>query len=314
MPRPRSLSRPRVWLLAVALALVGICTAAAAADAFIYLGGVGSRNNGKYVGRATTAGKKVNQQFINTRSAVKGLVTQGSYLYWVNGNGNIARAKTNGRGLNRNFIANAGATNLAVSSSYLYWVTNQSGVGRANLNGSSPNPSFIPGSSANTAGAGIAVDSSYIYWSVDTTSNWSNAGAAIARANLDGSSPNLSFMTGTIGVGSIAVNAGNIFWASSQAQPEDGLTCSIGSANINGSSPNPNFIGNATPKAAITQVGGLALSGSFIYWTDTGIEQGPGTIPSYTSGSVGRAKLNGTSATDSFIRRLNFNISSVAVS
>ncbi|MGA8298148.1 MAG: hypothetical protein WB817_01630, partial [Terriglobales bacterium] len=83
-------------------------------------------NNGT-IGRATTTGTGVNEDFITTGEGVggAGLTVDTNYIYWTGANGgsatNIGRANLDGSGVNDTFIT--GATNpcgVAVSATNIY--------------------------------------------------------------------------------------------------------------------------------------------------------------------------------------------------
>ena len=100
---------------------------------------------------------------------------------------------------------------------------------------------------------GLAVDANFIYWA-DVN------GQTIGRANLDGSSPNPSFISSTYAVGpvGVAVNATSVYWTNSKNN-------TIGRANLDGSSPVANLIVNgvAGPQS-------IAVDSRFIYWANGG--------------------------------------------
>ena len=120
----------------------------------------------------------------------------------------------------------------------------------------------------------------HLYWTKNA------AAGVIGRANLNGTSPNQTFITGGSSVRSVAVDHSYIYWAN------HGLN-TIGRANLNGTSPNENFI--TAPNAAA-----VAVDGSHIYWANS------------TDGTIGRANLNGTSPNQNFITGAS-NTTGVAV-
>ncbi len=239
-------------------------------------------------------------------------------LYWTNaGNGTIARANSDGSGVNENFIAStAYYTGLAVDGQHIYWNTG-SATARANLDGSGVNDSFIPDSGAlavngqyvywshspgtgtasiyraNLDGSGIdktfitgldggnvtgiAVDGQYIYWS----NYWDSA---IGRAKLDGSDVNQRFINGTHTPLGIAVDAHHIYWAIT-------FDNTIGRANIDGSGADLKFITGVD--ASGNQPVSVAVDGQHIYWTNGG------------DGTIGRADLDGSGVDQSFITGAN---------
>jgi hypothetical protein len=164
----------------------------------------------------------------------------------------------------------------------------------------------------------------FVYWSL----NPSAGNGMIGRANLDGSSPNFTFLHGLFGAQGIAVDSNFIYWANGPFQ--------IGRAPLSGGSPNGSFIvGARSPTVlAVDSVHG------FIYWVDkadgtigraplsggsTGIDNslidtlGPATgvavdsthgfvywtrNPSAGNGSIGRANLDGSSPNFTLLRGL----------
>src|SRR5262249_38875879 len=111
--------------------------------------------------------------------------------------------------------------------------------------------------------------SAFVYWT-----NWAPNGTTIGRANLDGTSPNQSFITGGNAPCGIAVDANYIYWANNGGQ--------VGRANINGTGATQDFITATSPPC------GVAVNASYTYWANQ-------------TGSIGRANLNGTSPTQNFI-------------
>ena len=69
--------------------------------------------------------------------------------------------------------------------------------------------------------------SAYVYWS--------NSGLDIGRADLDGSNPNQSWITGCDGLLGVAVDANHVYWSNY-------FGGTIGRANLDGSSPNQSWI------------------------------------------------------------------------
>ncbi len=101
----------------------------------------------------------------------------------------------------------------------------------------------------------------------------------IARANLDGTGTNLSFLpTHALG---LAVDSSHIYWADPKAD-------AIGRANLDGTAPNPAFITGADNPQDVT------VDSEHIYWTNAGDEK-------EETGTIGRANLDGTGASQSFI-------------
>jgi len=106
---------------------------------------------------------------------------------------------------------------------------------------------------------------------------WANASAdTIGRANLDGSSPNQSFISGCTGPFGVAINTQYIYWTNND-------TNTIGRANLDGSSANQSFISGCNGPA------GVAINAQYIYWAN------------HIGDTIGRANLDGSNASQSFI-------------
>jgi virginiamycin B lyase len=117
----------------------------------------------------------------------------------------------------------------------------------------------------------------YVYWA----NYGAGMGGTIGRANLDGTAPNQSFISGS-GVCEVAVDATHIYWTNN-------ITGTIGRANLDGSSVKENFVTGAN------NVCGIAVDATHIYWTNH-----------VSTGSVGRANLDGTAPDQNFIPGVNF--------
>ena len=117
---------------------------------------------------------------------------------------------------------------------------------------------------------GVAVDASHVYWVNNSTDS-------IGRSNLDGTSPNQSFITGGDGITGLAVNSNHIYWTNNTGN-------TIGRANLDGTGVNQSFITGATGPS------GVAVDSTYIYWANN------------TGNTIGRATLDGTtSVNQSFI-------------
>jgi virginiamycin B lyase len=206
-------------------------------------------------------------------------------LYWLNDAdqaSTIGRANTDGSAANQSFISGldvdyteaCGA--MAADVGHIYWsntiAQGFTGIGRAASNGSTADPGYVP--SGAQMSCGVAVDGHYIYWA-DRTGN------SIGRANLDGSSPDDSFITGASDPWGVAVDANHIYWSNR-------ATGAIGRANLNGTNPDQTFI------TGLLSPHGVAVDGSHIYWANdiAGPPEG---------GSIGRANLDGSSPNNNFI-------------
>ena len=169
------------------------------------------------IARANLDGSGANQSFITGASSPRGVAVDATHVYWAN-NLTIARANLDGSGANRSFITRAGAPEgVAVDAAHVYWAnlngtngTNGLGtIARANLDGSGANQRFI---TAGSFPEGVAVDAAHVYWvngegGGDGPPVPRDTQDTIARANLDGSGANQSFITPASGPEGVAVDA-----------------------------------------------------------------------------------------------------------
>src|SRR5262249_57682589 len=83
--------------------------------------------------------------------------------------------------------------------------------------------------------------------------------ATIARANLDGTGVDPTFITGAESALGIALDSGHIYWTN-----RDQLTPTIGRASLDGTGVNQNFvnIGSGFPD-------GIAVDSGHIYWVNS---------------------------------------------
>jgi hypothetical protein len=121
---------------------------------------------------------------------------------------------------------------------------------------------------ALTSGTASAA-TGHLYWAE------TNDGA-IGRANMDGSSPNSSFITGlNCQPSGIAVDTSHIYWAD--------MCGAVGRANLDGTHVDEHFItGLCGPRA-------LAVDQDHLYWAN------------YCTRAIGRANLDGSGVDDGFI-------------
>jgi hypothetical protein len=155
------------------------------------------------------------------------------------------------------------------ADAFVYWANPNGGspgrglIGRMNNDATNDNLAFITGASAP---CGVAVDSAHVYWA-------NRSATGIGRANLDGSSPNQSFIP--IGAScALAVDSAHVYWAAGN---------SIERANLDGSGANEFYIRPAGTPCAI------AVNSSHIYWVNEGAH------------TIGRANLDGSSPNQSFL-------------
>jgi virginiamycin B lyase len=111
---------------------------------------------------------------------------------------------------------------------------------------------------------------------------WTNVDGRIGRANVDGTSPNQSFITGAFLPDGVAVDGSYAYWTNNG-------NGRVGRANLDGTSPNQSFITGAIfPR-------GVAVNGSYVYWANL-------------DGRIGRANLEGTSPNQNFIIGASFPV------
>jgi hypothetical protein len=122
-------------------------------------------------------------------------------------------------------------------------------------------------------------NANFVYWASDGQTT-------IGRAKLNGTGVNNAFVIGLTDVHAVAVDSQHIYWTQGNA-----ATSSIGRANLDGSGANPNFIPNSSAlnfAAAVPQAA-LAVTGSAIYWVNTG------------AGTIGRANIDGSAPNGSIV-------------
>ncbi|MFN8218387.1 MAG: hypothetical protein U0R71_17490 [Solirubrobacterales bacterium] len=198
-------------------------------------------------------------------------------LYWNQNYGGIARANQDGGLLDLGFVSQPRSQTLGVAadSGHLYWSSawdDHYSISRSNLAGQQVEPDFIDLGNAYPPGD-VAVGAGHIYWVV--TGSPAGVGS-IARANLDGSAVDLSFITAPERPAGVAVDAGHIYWTNYFP----GL---VGRANLDGTGVVPDLVSGDTGKL------GLAVDGGHLYWANDGLD------------SIGRANLDGSGADETFV-------------
>ena len=234
------------------------------------------------VGRANGGGQGINRNFIpgganKPGEGVEGVAVAGSYIYWTNTFADtIGRARLNGTQVDQDFITAPGApVGIAVDDQHIYWSTDNLGsiaIGRANVDGTGVDSKFI--TTGISDGSGMAIDDTHVYWANFTTDT-------IARAKLNGTAIEPSFITGASEPTAIDVNAGLIYWVNA----ERGVW-TIGRASLDDV---PNSVDQSFITGAIGPLG-VAVNATRIYWTNAG-----------NPTSIGRANLDGTGVDQSLI-------------
>lgn len=291
------------WRLLVGALFLGMLVAAPSAEAYVYWTSANSANS--EVGRANLDGGGVKPALVTGAYFAAGTASDGSHVYWGNsGNGSsaqgsVGRATVDGvaAGAFQNAGTFCGLFDVQVDATNLYWLKNDcSGhfeINRAPKTGGSGGTEVA---FANQI-CGFAIDGTHLYWST---------GQYIARSLLNGSSPQPTWLNLGAGISpcGLAVDAGHIYWTQVLGSPTFRGT-SIGRAAINGdpASVNNSFITGATftgnPPSAI------AVDGSHIYWINN-------PAIGHTTGSIGRANLDGTVVNQVFVPNV-FNPDGIAV-
>ena len=203
------------------------------------------------------------------------------YIYYhnvIDGVAYIGRANLDGTNAQNNFIRGLNddyeSGQVWIQGSFVYWSSRNS-VLRANLDGTGSYTTLI--TSGGRLG-GVATDGQYLYWT-DRTNGY------IGRANLDGSSPNNTFINTSIGGPS---NAYALFISSSFIYWADYGYGKIGRANIDGTNPNNSFI--ITPSSSPT---GIWVANDKIYWAD------------WRTCRIGRSEIDSSGVNENFIQDSN---------
>jgi hypothetical protein len=227
-----------------------------------------------------------------------------NFVYWTSGdpNSSIARAKLNGGGLDKSFIAGLNHPHgVATDSRFIYWTQGDStngSVGRANLNGSAPNQLFIPHEAGVGDPSGIAVTPSTIYWQHD--------GNEIGRANLDGSGVDPNFISATTSSCGLAADSNFLYFLNTGGTR-------IGRASLDGSSVAPDFA--SIPEAFC----GLSADYDYLYWaSDSGNTVGAVPVvggaadPDYIDAGTTGGGPSGVAVNSQFIFWGNYDTGAIA--
>jgi hypothetical protein len=228
---------------------------------YVYWGNSGS---GASIARANTDGSGVNETFIPGVNA-HGLATDGTYLYWTDGNEYVGRARLDGTAADAHFIdlgVLAGPFGIAVSGGKLY-VGEPSQIVEVPATGGTASPFVSPLSGAPVGVLGIVAANGYLFFS-----ELSPKGGSIGRVDLSGAGLDESVIPSLVFPTSVASDGTHLFWVDHVAGVigRADLTSS-GAANIQ-----PSFITDAGGPA------GVAVD-SLIDPTATSVTCSPPTVP-----------------------------------
>jgi len=154
-----------------------------------------------HIGRVNLDGTNPQANFITAPgSVICGIAADSNFVYWADTGGGqrVGRAPVGGGSAEPNFITGAGLVNcgIAVDTNFLYWVTRATpsppdSIARAPVAGGTPNLSFISSPTPSTkVPCGVAVNSQFVFWG----SSSPGGNDPLGRANLNGSSPNPTFL------------------------------------------------------------------------------------------------------------------------
>ena len=150
------------------------------------------------LGRISIDGSTSVRQFATAPfSWIRAMTIDVNWIYFADFGGDIRRAPIDGGPMDPTFRVRAEAgQQIAVDSQHLYWTSaNSSKIGRSNLDGTGVDKTWLDTGQTGFGwnAEGVAVDGTYIYW-LTLEGN-------VGRANLDGSSPNTSLVTGILAGG-----------------------------------------------------------------------------------------------------------------
>lgn len=225
----------------------------AANESYLYWTNRVSGGTSTRLGRSARDGSASNASVATisaSAGAQPGLGITATHAYAFLGSGQVARIGLDGSGANDSLfsIPGGGGVSMALAGNFLYWATlgGSADIGRVGLTGNPASAAFVqPATGAKDALAqSIAVSGSHIYWT-NPNSN------AIGRANIDGSSPNATFITGASQPSAVAVTSTHVYWTNSGNR-------TIGRAALDGSGKNASFI--STGAAVGRSLESLAVS------------------------------------------------------
>jgi len=238
----------------------------------------------------TTAPRKTFLAIVASALAMGSLASPAiadQYIYWPGGaqTGSIQRALIDGTGANPSFmsgLAGGQPSGLAINGTNIFWsgpggLPGAPVVASATLAGTSQVNPLITLSPGPTQGSGpLAADSGHVYYGV-----FSGMGGntQITRADPDGSNQTNVGSPFSGQLSGLAVDSNYLYYNTG---------AKIARVGLNGSNPTDLVTG-------LTNASGLAVNSSYIYWGTKGS----------SSSTIGRANLDGTSPTASFISGLS---------
>lgn len=216
--------------------------------------------------------------------ALFGAASAGAAVYWGASDG-VGAANLDGTNPTPEYMympevgeLQGPACGVVMGSEYLYWAAPGSIV-RRRLVGESIYPGAVVPHLDDPCG--LTTDGTHLYWTTMGGHPPLTAGlGSIGRANLDGSEPTNSLVTGLERPCGVAVEGGHIFWIGRTGIP---LKYGIGRANADGSGAQATFIQPQT----MTLSCGIAAAAGYLYW-------GQGE-------DIGRANLEGGEVNEHFI-------------
>jgi virginiamycin B lyase len=271
------------------------------------------------IGRADIEGTlpSVKQDFITGATNPLGIDVDASHIYWVNvgarfgiSTRTVGRAELDGTEVGQEFIQ-AVSGDVAVNASKIYSSGASEGDGfirRVNLDGENEDEFLftVPGTEE---GPSLALDGSHLYWT-------NNGEGTIGRSELNGTSPEESFISGADHPKGLALDGSHIYWPANQdADPNPGNdlyrydagTKSLTDLTVDTADKNG---------AEVQGVIGVSEDGSYVYFVANGDLDGVGgpATPGdcrregsgngvHTSGTCNLYLLHG--GTTTFIARLD---------
>jgi virginiamycin B lyase len=145
---------------------------------------------GSSIGRANLDGGNPNLNFIPGPVNPCGLAADSNALYFFTDATHIGRAGLDGNGVDRTFVTIPDRfCGIAVDPSFLYWSRSVATVGRVPVGGGATQDGFVPTGTTSGGPCGVAVNSQYLFWG-------NQDAKTIGRSNINGASPNPTFIPG----------------------------------------------------------------------------------------------------------------------